>query len=380
MARKTERIALAGSSPGTRREVIVHRYGAGTTGRKAYLQASLHADEIPALLVLHHLVQMLDDAAESGAICGEIVLVPYANPIGLDQFVSNSHSGRYELAGGGNFNRNWPDLTAGLTEEVKDQLTADTTQNVRVIRDALRRKIEELPVVTELQSLRRLLAGLAFDADLLFDVHCDSEALMHLYTANGLWPEAADIAAELGCRAVLLAEDSGGNAFDECFSVPWSYLKGQFPELPIPLACHSSTVELRGKADVSDVLAQKDANALFRSLQRRGYIEGDPGPAPAALCEATELAACAVVKSPASGILSYHAALGDHLRKGDVIAWLIDPASETPKTARQAILAPTDGLVLARATRRYIMPGSSIAKVVGHEILEGRVPGQLLPD
>lgn len=380
MTRKTERIAITGSAPGTRREVMLHRYGDDSSGRKAYLQASIHADEIPALLALHHLVQRLDDAAEEGAITGEILVVPYANPIGLDQFLDGAHSGRYELAGGGNFNRNWPDLTVGLAEELAGQLGQDEAANVHVIRAALRRKVDALPAPTEFGSLRRLLAGLAVDADVVFDIHCDAEALMHFYTANGLWPAAADVAAELGCRAVLLAEDSGGGAFDECFSVPWSHLKAAFPDRPIPLACHASTVELRGEADVSDALAEADAQALFRSLQRRGFITGDPGPAPAPLCEATELTACAVVKAPASGIVAYSATPGDRLMKGDVIAWLIDPASETPKSAREAICSPTDGLLLSRATKRYLKAGDSLAKVVGREALEDRVPGQLLGD
>ena len=48
-------------------------------------------------------------------------------------------------------------------------------------------------------------------------------------------------AEQLGCRAVLLAEDSGGGAFDECFSAPWSHLRAAFPDLPIPRACASGS-------------------------------------------------------------------------------------------------------------------------------------------
>ena len=114
MTKSVERYPLAHVSPGTRREVLVHRYGQDSGGNKAYLQASIHADETPALLTLHHLLRLLDRADRDGAITGEIVIVPYANPIGLDQFVNAGHTGRYELAGGGNFNRNWPDLSEGL--------------------------------------------------------------------------------------------------------------------------------------------------------------------------------------------------------------------------------------------------------------------------
>ena len=91
-------------SSGTARSLVVHRYGAAGARPKAYLQASLHADETPPMLVAHHLAALLDDAARADRIAGEIVLVPAANPIGLDQNVAGTHVGRYELAGGGNFN------------------------------------------------------------------------------------------------------------------------------------------------------------------------------------------------------------------------------------------------------------------------------------
>lgn len=380
MKRTTERHALAGGTPGTQREVLLHRYGPQDSGRKAYLQASLHADEIPAMLALHHLIRLLDEAASAETITGEILLVPYANPIGLSQFVNAAHSGRYELAGGGNFNRNWPDLAKDLASELSDQLGDDEAANRAIIRAALRDKVAALPARSELESLRRTLASFAVDADVIFDVHCDKEALMHYYTTNGLWPESTDIAAELGCRAVLLAEDSGGNAFDECFSAPWSQLRRAYPDLPIPLACQSGTVELRGEADVADDLAEQDAKAFFRCLQRRGYIAGDPGAAPAALCEATELTACAEVVTPDSGIVAYVAAPGDHLKTGDVVAWLVDPAGEDLASARQAIVSPTDGLVLSRLSRRHVRAGDNLAKVVGREPLADRIPGQLMAD
>src|SRR5262249_61157541 len=85
------------------------RWGPRGARPKAYLHASLHADEIPAMLVLHHLIRLLDEADRAGAIKGDIVVVPMANPIGVAQVINTRHVGRYELAGGGNFNRNWPD-------------------------------------------------------------------------------------------------------------------------------------------------------------------------------------------------------------------------------------------------------------------------------
>ncbi len=378
MTHEIERLPLAFGSPGTARSVLVHRFGPSGSGRKAYLQASLHADETPAMLTAHHLLRLLEAADEAGAIDGEIIVVPYANPIGLDQFLNRNHTGRFELAGGGNFNRDWPALERGLAEKLEGRLGNDATANVEIIREALRQAVAELPVNDERDDLRRVLAGLAIDADLVLDLHCDDDALMHLYLLETHWPAAEDLARDLSCRAVLLADDSGGGPFDEFCSTPWLRLANAFPDKAIPAACLAGTVELRGQPDVDDDTAEADAEALFRTLQRRGFIDGKPEALPPPLCEATPLTACEVVKAPATGILSYCVGLGDPVHKGDVLAWLIDPAAEEPRNGRQAVVAGTDGLVLSRRTLKYVRAGWSVAKVAGNEPLAEREAGALL--
>ena len=386
MTRTTERQALLPRATGTQRLLTLHRYGSPEARPKAYLQAALHADETPGLLVLHHLVRLLDAAAARSEVTGQIVILPYANPIGLDQNVNGYHLGRQHLGGGGNFNRNWLDLSEPVAEAVADRLGSDPAQNVEVIRDALRAFVagrrEALPpdqLGAELIDHRLRLAQEAVDADLVLDLHCDLEALMHIFLTPGHWPEAQDIAAELGCRAALLAADSGGGSFDEAFSTPWTKLAARFPAHPIPAACLSATVELRGRGDVSDAFAEADAAALFRILQRRGFLAGDPGPLPAPLCEGTGLDAVDVVRAPAAGVLAYRVALGDRVQEGDLVAEVVDPAAD-PAAARTPILARTDGLVLSRHVQFYVTPGTSVAKIVGTKPLPHRSDGSLLED
>ncbi|MHA1152585.1 MAG: succinylglutamate desuccinylase/aspartoacylase family protein, partial [Alphaproteobacteria bacterium] len=328
----------------------------------------------------HHLLRRLMEAEAEGAIAGEVVVAPFANPIGLDQQVNSYHLGRHELGGGGNFNRNWPDLAPAAAEKIAGKLTESEDANVATVRAALLEAVAEMTPLTQLDSLRQVLAGQAVDADLVFDLHCDDDALMHLFVIPQHWPLAAGIAAELGCHAVMLSEDSGGSSFDEAFSVPWVKLAALYPDHPIPAACLASTVEFRGQRDVSDKLAERDAGALFRSLQRHGVIAGDPGPLPEALCEATPLSGCEFVKAPAPGVLGYEVELGDRVEKGQVIAWLIDPAAEDPNAGRRAIHAGTAGRILSRRDRLYVQPGETLAKVVGSTPLAAPRAKNLLGD
>ncbi|MDJ0610506.1 MAG: M14 family metallopeptidase [Kiloniellales bacterium] len=380
MTRSIEEISLPGSTPGTARRVMLRRYGAAGARPRAYLQASVHADETPALLVAHHLARLLDAAAAAGEITGEIVLVPYANPLGLGNVVNAYHLGRYELGGAGNFNRNWPDLLAPVADKVAGKLTDNGEANVALIRAAMAEVVAALPAASEIQGLRRVLAREACQSDLVLDLHCDDDALMHLFIIPALWPAAADLAAELECRAVMTSDPAGGDPFDEAFSSVWTRLAERFPDHPIPQGCFSATVELRGQADVADALAAADAAALFRVLQRRGVIAGDPGPIPAALCTATRLDAADSVKAPAAGVLSYTAALGDQVSAGQMIAELIDPAAEDPAKGRQPIVTRASGLLLSRRLLKYVTPGTTVAKVVGDQPLGHREGGYLLED
>lgn len=380
MSKTIERIDLMDVSPGTKRQFVVHRYGKKGARPKAYLQASVHADETPGMLVQHHLIKLLDEADRAGAIQGEILVVPVANPIGLGQWLNHHMAGRYELGGGGNFNRNWPDLYTGLAQRVAGKLGSDSAANVATVRAAMAEGIEALTATTELTSLRLAVCRLAHDADFVFDLHCDDDSLMHLFLIPAHWPDAADLAADIGTRATLLAEDSGGRSFDESFSTPWTRLAAAVGDkIPLPAPCMAATIEYRGQSDATDAYAEADARGLFRFLQRRGLVAGDAGPLPTALCDATMLDACDVIRSPVAGIATYSKPLGAWIEKGETIAEIVDPLADDPLKARTPVMAQTEGMLLSRRSHKMVRPGDSLAKVVGREPLSYR-QGMLLED
>jgi len=227
---------------------------------------------------------------------------------------------------------------------------------------------------TALDAMRHRLMTLAHDADLVLDLHADNQALPHIYTGTPLWPGAQDIAAEIGARAVLLAEVSGGNPFDEALSGPWWALARARPEAAIPPACLAATLELGSNDDVDMRLAQDQAAALYRILERRGLVEGTPGQLPGALCGATPLNAMSQVKAPVGGLVAYHRQLGDSLRAGEVIATIIDPLGDSLE-----VTAETDGILFARHSQPFAWPGKVIGKIAGTSELAHR-QGLLLTD
>jgi uncharacterized protein len=370
---RRESIALPAVAPGTRREIGVLRYGTSGARPKAYLQAGLHADELPGMLVLHRLAERLE-AIGRDRIAGEVVLVPVANPVGLAQLAHGYLRGRYEANSGGNFNREYPDVAPAVAAAVEGRLGPDAAANVAAIREAMAEALAALAPRSEIAMLRHALLGLAQDADIVLDLHADNEAVVHLYVGTPLWPDAADLAAELDARAVLLAEVSGGNPFDEACSGPWWALAKRFPDAPIPPACLAATVELRSNNAVDATLAEDDAGAILRFLTRRGVLSGEAGELPRLRCDATPLEAMQQVAAPAAGIVVYRARLGDSVRAGETVAEIVDPAGGTVE-----VTAATSGVLFARHDQPFAWPGKIIGKIAGTEPLPGR-SGKLLSD
>ena len=379
MARSTSERLLFSAAPGLSRSLRVIRYGDPEARPKAYIHGALHADEAPGLLVCHHLLGLLDAADAKGEISGQIVVVPYANPIGLGQHINGDHLGRFELSSGANFNRGWPDLTDAVAARIGEDLSDDAEENQSTIREAINDVLRERKPVREVDSLYLTLAREAFDADLVLDLHCDDEGLMHLFLDPSLWPEMSDLAAELGSRAVFLEPSNGAWTFTDACSAPWYRLAERFSERPVPRGCIACTVELRGFIDVDDETASQDARALLNVLRRRGFVAGTPDAPPELQCEATPLSAVDVVRTPTFGVLVYHVELGEQVEKGEAIADIVDPAAPNERGARFTVRSETDGTVITRRLRRLVAPNQVIAKVVGKAPLPHRV-GYLLED
>lgn len=350
--------------PGTARCVHSFHYGPQNGAGKVYIQASLHADELPGMLVAWHLKQRLAELDNAGRLLGEVVVVPVANPIGLEQVLMDTPLGRYELESGQNFNRGFVDLGQHVGDEIEARLTQDASRNRELVRDSLLAALNAHTATTQLHSLRLTLQRLACDADMVLDLHCDFESVEHLYTTPEAWPKVEPLSRYLGAQASLLATDSGGQSFDECFTLVWWQLQQRFGErFPIPMGSFSVTLELRGQGDVNHSLASRDCQAIINYLIDFGLIDGERQMPPELLYPATPLAAVEPVATPVGGLLVFCAMPGEHVDAGQLIAEIIDPISD----AVTSVHALNAGLLYARSLRRMATAGMVIAHVAGKQ-------------
>lgn len=360
-------VTLPAASPGTNRALTVIRYTpqGSSPGPKVYIQAGLHADEAPGYLVAHHLTTLLDQAE----VKGEIVLVPAANPIGLSQWRDELLHGRFNFANSVNFNRSHLDLVENVSRKIEGKLTNNGQENVALIRSTFKECVAETNPTDEAESLKKQLLSMACDADIVLDLHCDHQALVHIYMGTALWPAAQDLSAQVGADVTLLAENSGGNPFDEACSRIWWDLAAQFPDRPIPSACLSVTIELRGIADTDPEIVKNDAHNIFNFLQRRGIVGGSAPELPALKNEPTPLTGVDYVKATTPGIVSFFKQPGEWLKKGDIIAEIVNPLPAEGEEAVVALRTQTDGLLFTRSFDRFARPGKILAKVAGKQPL-----------
>lgn len=340
--KKTE-ITFAGDTPGiTFRLPVLSFEGKDPAAPKTYMQAALHAEELPGVAALHFLVPMLEAAEKRGDILGDIVIVPKANPVGAAQYVNGANEGRFDLASRSNFNRDYPLISGDERETLLDGIDS----------------------MLATDQLKHHLLHMASGADLMLDLHCDDESQLYAYLHEAYWPAATDLAESMGLEAVLLS-DGKSSAFEDAVTHAWEHG-------PLGSRKHwadgrlSLTMEFRGLADVDPVLARMDAEGLYAFLQRRGVLAGDPirnepfeGPV-------AGLDYVQMVDSPASGMVLFEREFGEVVEKGDHLATVVTAPGDASGDVK--VTAPTDGTIVTRISKRFVRKTDNLMKIASTEL------------
>jgi len=337
MQKTIERIA--GDGEGTSYEFPVIRFeGTDKAAPSAYLQAALHAGELPGVVAIDALMPMLTKAEAEGRIVGAITIVPWANPIGRAQYHFGEHQGRFHLGTRTNFNRAFPLLAAPDTS-----LLPDTGLG------------------TPDQRLKTRLLQLSLGHDIVLDLHCDDEGLPYLYIHTSLWPAMADCAAAMGVDAVLLWSEDAAGTFEGASIMPYQNVPADVARFDRRVA---TTVEYRGILDVDGALAASDAEGLYRLLVARGVIADPAMVAPGTFTgTVAPLENIDMMPAPKGGAILYDVKPGDRVATGARLATIVHAPGEAG--GRTEVFAPQAGLILTRRSRRIIRAGEDLLKLVG---------------
>lgn len=337
---KTTIEKIAGDTEGVSYEVTVFQFkGSSKKAPTAYLQAALHAGELPGVVAIHALMPKLRAAEAEGRILGDITIIPAANPIGRAQYHFGELEGRFHLGTRTNFNRDFP-LLDRPDKSAMPPLPRNATADVR---------------------LKRLLVETSMGHDIILDLHCDDEGVPYLYVPAELWPAMQDCAAAMGVEAVVLWEGESGAAFEEASIHP--YLAAGKAELDKRVV---TTVEYRGQRDVDSGLAKSDAEGLYRLLATRGVIADEKAAKPRKFAGiAAPIANVELVSMPRAGAILFHVEPGARVKKGAKLATIVHSPGEPDGSVD--VLAPQAGYILTRVMHRSGKAGDDIIKLVGEK-------------
>lgn len=329
---------LKGDSEGVAYEFPVYRFaGTHKAAPSAYLQAALHAGELPGTLAIDALMPMLAKAEAEGRIRGAVTLVPWANPVGRAQYHFTEQEGRFHLGTRTNFNRDFPLIGRQDAALLPDEASLKTVD----------------------ERLKARLLSLSVGHDIVLDLHCDDESVAYLYVPRQLWPAMEDCAAAMGVDAVVLWEGASGAAFEEASLQPLLSKDKAALERHVV-----TTVEYRGIADVDGALAQSDAEGLYRLLIGRGVI-ADPsvsasGPFRGVVAPLENID---MMPAPEAGAILYAVKPGDRVEKGDLLATIVHAPGEPD--GRVEVRAPQAGYILTRRSHRITRAHDDLVKLAG---------------
>ncbi|BAO94056.1 M14 family metallopeptidase [Caballeronia insecticola] len=356
-----ERTPLPAATIGTRHEVVSLTFGPPEADMKVYLQASLHADETPAMLTAHVLRDELRALKAAGKLNAAITLVPVANPIGLSQHLLGQFFGCFDLNSAANFNRGIARPT-DVCARLEGRLGSDAIANRRAIKDAMRSALDAANPATEFEALRSTLLKLSCDADIVLDIHCSLEAVVHVYTDAAAWPRVEPLARHLQSKAQMLFDGADLGLFIDWTRLAWADVKAHFGDrYPVGEGAVATIIECAGERDVSYESARRYAQAIVAYLVDQGAIGGTPAVPPALRHPETRLSESEHFHAATSGIVVYRAKIGDVVEIGDAICDIVDPISGATATLRSR----TRGMFYMRRAIRFVTAGAEIGRVTG---------------
>ncbi|MBK9062403.1 MAG: succinylglutamate desuccinylase/aspartoacylase family protein [Acidobacteria bacterium] len=327
----------------------------------AYIQANVHGGELQGNAAILALFDLLEKESPRGSI----VLVPRVNPVSANQQVGDYVAGVYDFGSGQNFNRGYVNLTGPSRGSSACYVDVDAFAAVHrdatlsEIRDGFREALHgALGAVREGSGpwgienrLEQSLAiqEMALDADVVLDLHTGDRAPRYLYAPAGT--TAATRA--FGIPFVLEVPPKFGGALDEAAFVPWNDLSEAFRRIDrtdVRRFVDGFTVELGSMNAFSMAQGVEDARRIASALRYYGVLDGEPDEPPYRIvcCDVGDYRS---IYAPAAGLVDQAISPGTPVRKGDLLARMVDPSRCTAMPPRSAdavveVRAPDDGVVL----------------------------------
>ncbi|MEC8624405.1 MAG: succinylglutamate desuccinylase/aspartoacylase family protein [Bdellovibrionota bacterium] len=348
-------------------------------GLKVHIQASVHGAEIQGNAVIYELLKILRERDFKG----EFVLIPCANPIGINTKSGTTTQGRFNPITGDNWNRNYVDLSGLPLEETNFDVQNFVDDMIKkgfdldLIKDHFKTLIKKAYDFYWENFLKRkgpsdnkflniTLQKLATQADIVLDLHTGPKATRYLYAGEF---EKASAKHFLTPFSLIIPNKFAG-AMDEATFMPWLTLEKEFQKRgqSHSFGFESYTLELGSEETINEQEAKKDAARIVNYLNFKGLSLSDP-PAP----ETPTQHYCLLkdyktIYSPKAGLVEFLKGPGEGFQKGDVLASFLNlrgiDSLEKIEEAKTSLVAKEDGFVITHSTTCVIHEGMELFQVL----------------
>lgn len=336
----------------------VYRFVGNGAGPAVYIQAGIHGNEHPGILVAARLIELIKRYLRTHPLTGSVTIVPLCNPIALSQTVQGEILGRFDIHTGKNFNRHFPDLA----NKVIDKCHATRAEGIDInrVRQALKDMLDEHTPGGPSEQMKSNLFQLASQHDIVIDLHADNRSILHVYTPEHGADITKILTAELECNLALTGTHDAKGGLDDALNYFWSTVHREFSLKALPVAY---TIELRGRYDINEKLTTRDAAALFNFLCRAGVLD-EKVPARQNAPAVFPVSGIDSPEAPRSGVLKLHRKLGDHIEEGDLIAEIIE-LNDASGDSTIELQSVTDGILFCHSFHGFVPKGQTVYKIAG---------------
>lgn len=358
-----EHISVASNASGRKMHVPVYRFKGVETGPKVYIQSSIHGAEVQGNVVIYHLIEFL----KSNPIRGEIILVPNCNPVGTNIKSGEYTLGRFDPVNGQNWNRGYF-YQESLVDDFVESLTGELS--IEEIKPLFNQRIKQA-IDTQLNKpwgiglasrLNLQLQSLALDADIVIDLHNGPVATRHIYV-----PEYAEASARyFNIPHIIFIPNQFNGALDEASFCHWwtltERLSKKFPNKKWLTPVEAFTLEMGSQEVIDFTSGQDDANGIITYLNYKYCLIDNHFEPENIERYSVKLSDYKVLYTQEGGIVEYKVKPGQHVKKGEVIAKILNVDELENENAVSYLYAPDDLIVILHFPSASVLCGTQLYK------------------
>ena len=358
-----QHLSVASNASGRKMHVAVYRFKGEQPGPKVYIQSSIHGAEVQGNVVIYHLIEFL----KNNPIRGEVILVPNCNPVGTNIKSGEYTLGRFDPINGENWNRGYfyqESLVNDFVESLPGDLTIDEIKPLfrQEIKNAIETELNKPWGVGLASRLNLQLQSLALEADYIIDLHNGPVATRHIYV-----PEYAKESAKyFNIPHVIFIPNQFSGALDEAMFCHWwtliDKLNNKFPQQKWLNPVEAFTLEMGSQEVIDFESGQYDANGILTYLNYKNCLVDSQIEPESIERYAVYLNDYKILYTQDGGIVEYKVKPGQHVKKGEIIAQILNVDDLDNDNAVSYIYAPDDLIVILHFPSASVLCGTQLYK------------------